>query len=407
MENDAYYFHNIKATVLFSFNLPKGFDWLNFKGNGFTCYQNPETGRVWKTSSYFPLSIVRNHKPWAYFDIRRKKLHIVTRGDFEGQLNLFIALLKNYIPKIVLNNIRIKYVEICTRYKDKYFNEVSKLIKKAESRFFTSTKTDSFDKRIKGRTWQTLGRELSIEQVKLNIKTYRFVNEISTKKRTISELILPKIEVQLYKPNNLEEAKQIAVPIIKAFQEHVGFETVSMDSEPDYAKIQYPLSLSHNKKLLSLFNEKAPVIAVKFPKDVTKDNITHEIACFLTPIARTRQEIIKKYNISKSKLSRVLSTLNPYLEKRGNNAIGLFYQIDSDLIETHSDNNKGKLNVLTLHRVNSTSNKGYRVPSQTKKVTVIKRTSTTETNIKKVVTARSSLIKLLKYGHSSKKGGEK
>lgn len=384
-KEQRYYFHNVKATVVFSFNPTVDFDWLSIKGEGFSFYHNPNTNRTWRTFSYFPISVARNSKPWGYFDTQRQKLHIITRGDFENQLNSFVALLKNYIPDVILKAVKIKYVEICTRYEDKYFDEVSKLIKKAENRFFTNTKTDSFDKRIKGRTWQTLGRELSIEQIKLNIKTYRFIEEIKTRKRTISESVLPKIEVQLYKPKNLEEAKQIAVPIIKAFQEQVGFETMSMDAEPDYGKIQGTLSLSHNQKLIDLFNENASVIALKFPKIITQDDLTYKIACFLTPIARTRKEIVAKYNINKSKLNRVLSTLKPYLEKRGNNAIGLYYQTDPELIKKHSDNNKGKPNVLTSHKVNSTSNKGNRVSSQLKKVTVIKQTSTTKININKVV----------------------
>jgi len=392
MENDAYYFHNIKATVQFSFSQKAGLNLLSVKGEGFSFYHNPETGRVWRTSSYFPISVTRNLKPWGHFDIRRQKLHIITRGDFENQLNSFVFLLKKNIPDFLLKTVNIKYVEICTRYEDKFFDKVSGLIKKAEGRFFTNTKTDSFDKRIKGQTWQTLGRELSIEQIKLNIKTYRFVDEISTRKRTISELVLPKIEVQLYEPKNLVEAKQIAVPIIKAFQKHVGFGTASMDKEPDYARVQGTLSLSHNQKLVDLFKENAPVTALRFPKNITQDALTYEIASFLTSIARTRKEIVAECNINKSKLNRVLSTLNPYLEKRGNNAIGLYYQIDPQLINKHLDNNKGKGNVLTSHRVNSTSNKGSGVSSQTKKVTVIKQTSTTETNIKKVVTTMSFII---------------
>jgi len=360
MTNDAYYFHNVKATVLFTFSQKAGFDWLSVKGNNFDFYHNPETGRVWHTFSYFPISVTRNLKPWGYFDVRRHKLHIITRGDFENQLNSFVNLLKKYLPNFVLKTIEIKYVEICTRYKDKYFDEVSRLIKKTESRFFTNTKTDSFDKRIKGQTWLTLGRELSIEQIKLNIKTYRFVDEIKKRERIISESILPKIEVQLYKPKNLEEAKQIAIPLIKSFQKYVGFETISMDIEPDYGKIQGTLSLSHNQKLVDLFKENAPVTALRFPKNITQDALTYEIACFLSSVARTRKEIVAEYNINKSKLNRVLSTLNLYLEKRGNNAIGLYYQIDSDLVETHLDNNKGKGNVLTSHRVNNctSSDKG-------------------------------------------------
>lgn len=390
-KEQRYYFHNVKATVVFSFNSTKGFNWLSIKGEGFSFYHNSNTNRTWRTFSYFPISVARNSKPWGYFDTQRQKLHIITRGDFENQLNSFVVLLKKYIPDVILKAVKIKYVEICTRYEDKYFNEVSNLIKKAEGRFFTNTKTDSFDKRIKGRTWQTLGRELSIEQIKLNIKTYRFVEEIKTRKRTISESVLPKIEVQLYKPKNLEEAKQIAVPIIKAFQEQVGFETMSMDTEPDYGKIRGTLSLPHNQKLVDMFNENASVIAIKFPKIITQDDLTYEIACFLTPIARTRKEIVAKYNVNKSKLNRVLNTLKPYLEKRGNNAIGLYYQIDPELIKKHSDINKDRANVLTSHRVNSTSNKSNRVSSQLKEVTVIKQTSTTQTNSKKVIT-RSSLI---------------
>jgi hypothetical protein len=376
MDKNSYYFHNIKATALFSFSLKTGFDLLNVRGEGFSFYHNPKTNRVWHTSSYFPLSVTRNSKPWGYFDIQRQKLHIITRGDLENQLSSFVILLKSFIPNVVIKTIKIKYVEICTRYDDKYFDEVSRLIKKTESRFFTNTKTDSFDKRIKGKTWQTLGRELSFNKSKLNIKTYRFIDEIKTRERIISELILPKIEVQIYKPNNLEEAKQIAVPIIKAFQKYIGFETQSMDKESDYAKIQGTPSLSHNQKLVDLFNKSNSATTLRFPKTITQDDLTYQIACFLTSVAKTRKEIVAKYNINKSKLSRVLCTLTPYLEKRGNNAIGLYYQIDPDLIKQHLDNNKDKGNVLTSHKVNSTSykdkNKGKQNTANDKKLKVNK-----------------------------------
>lgn len=358
MDKDSYYFHNIKATALFSFSLKTGFDLLDIGGEGFSFYHNSKTNRVWRTSSYLPISVTRNFKPWGYFDTQRQKLHIITRGDFENQLNSFVALLKKHIPDTVIKTINFKYVEVCTRYEDKYFDVVSRFIKKAEGRFFTNTKTDSFDKRIKGQTWLTLGRELSIKQTKLNIKTYRFVEEIKNRKRTISESILPKIEVQIYKPNNLEEAKQIAVPIIKAFQKTIGFDTKSMDPEPDYVRIQGTLSLSHNQKLVDLFNKNSSANTLRFPKTIIQDDLTYQIACFLTSVAKTRKEIVAKHNINKSKLNRVLSTLSPYLEKRGNNAIGIYYQIDPDLIKQHLDNNKDKGNVLTKHRVNSdTSNK--------------------------------------------------
>jgi len=390
-----YYFHNIKATVLFSFKSDPRFDWLQIKGNGFNFSHNPKTNRVWHNSTYSPVSVTRNSKPWGHFDTSRQKLHIITRGDLKGQLSSFADLLKRYVPDLAIKGIEIKYVEICTRYEDKYFNEVSKLIKKAESRFFTSTKTDSFDKRIKGQTWQTLGRELSIKETKLNIKTYRFVNEITSRKRTISESVLPKIEVQIYKPKGLGDAKRLAVPIIKSFQEQIGFETRSMDGESDYSKIQDTLSLSHNQKLLDLFNEKS-VTVIRFPTVITENNLIYKIACFLISEAKTRKEIVAKFSIGKSKLNRVLKALSPFLEKRGNNAIGLYYQIDPELIEQHSDNNKGKGNVLTSHRINSsTSNKKNRVSSQTKRVTIIEKekvTSTTQINVKKVVTTMSLLI---------------
>jgi hypothetical protein len=388
MDKDSYYFHNIKATAQFSFSLKTGFDLLDISGEGFSFHHNPKTNRVWRTSSYFPLSVTRNSKPWGYFDTQRLKLHIITRGDFDNQLGSFITLLKKHLPDTILRTTKFKYVEVCTRYDDKYFDTVSRFIKKAEGRFFTNTKTDSFDKRIKGQTWLTLGRELSIKQTKLNIKTYRFVEEIKNRKRTISESILPKIEVQIYKPNNLEEAKQIAVPVIKAFQKTIGFNTRSMDPEPDYARIQGTLSLSHNQKLVDMFNKSHLVTTLRFPKTITQDDLTYQIACFLTSIAKTRKEIVTKYNVSKSKLNRVLSTLSPYLEKRGNNAIGLYYQIDPDLIKQHLDNNKGNTNVLTSHRVISTSNKGKRASSHGfKKVTVIKREThtTTETSIEKAI----------------------
>lgn len=359
MENDAYYFHNVKATILFSYNLKSGFDLLRVKGNGFSFYHNPETGRVWRTSSYFPISVIRNQKPWGHFDIRRQKLHIITRGDFENQLDAFVSVLKPHLPDLTIEDIKIKYIEVCSRYYDQYFKAVSDCIKKAETRFFTTVHADGEDKRIKGKTWLTIGKELFIDKNILNIKTYRFIENFRQRKRTISESILPKIEVQIYKPKSLEEAKQEAVSIIKAFQKYIGFETEPMNNEPDYALIQDASLFTHNEKLFNCLKENISTKAVKYPKEITKDELTHKVACYITPEAKSSQEILSYAHTSRSTLQRVLNKLKPYLEKRGTNGTGLYYQIDTFSIEQTQLNNKDKDSCITdISNSNKSKNRG-------------------------------------------------
>lgn len=339
MKKDFYYFHNIQATILFSYNPQARLNWLNIKGGGFSFYENRNKQRRWPNASYFPVSIFINSKHWADFDIQRKKLHVVTKGGFENQLNTFATLLKLNIPDLVIKDIKIKYVEICTRYPDKYFNEVSNKIKKVETRFFTTDRYDSVDRRIKGEIWVTIGRVLSIDNAILNVKTYRFVEDFKTRKQKISEKILPKIEVQIYNPKNLVEAKEKAIPIIKAFQEHVGFNTVSMDNESDYTLIQDTSSLYHNTKLLkTLKNDKSNEIVV-YPKEIREDELVYRIACFITPKAKNSLEIMEYMHINRPKLAKVIKILEPYLEKRGNTGIGMYYQIDTDLIKDTLDDN--------------------------------------------------------------------
>lgn len=357
MDKDSYYFHNVKATVSFTVKNWVGFDWLLVSGNEFSVVENSKRYRFWGKTSYLPLIVLRNHRPWAELDVQRKKLHVITRGDFENQLQSFVDLLNSYSPDFSVEETIVKYVEICTRYLDKYFDDVRKHIIEAESRFFTSNKVDSIDKRIKGKTWLTLGRMLFIDKTNLNIKTYRFVNDITTKKRKISETILPKIEIQIYNPVSIENAQKEAIPIIKAFQKHIGFETEKM-YESEYSWIQDTSSLSHNEKLFNCLKENTSVKAVKFPKEVTKDELTHKIACFITPEAKSGQEIMNYAHISRSTLQRVLNKLKPYLERRGNNA-GLYYQFDASLVEPTNLINKGKNTCVIKSRATSnTLNKG-------------------------------------------------
>jgi hypothetical protein len=358
MDSTNYYFHNIKADAELATSSKANTDWLQITGDGFSVYQNKNKHRYWPKTTYSPLTVLRKGKPWANLDVQRLKLHIVTRGDLEGQLDSFISVLRKYLPDLVVKGVNIKYSEICCRYTDKYFSAVSDGIKKAEARFFTTVHADGEDKRIRNKIWLTIGKELYIGKNILNIKTYRFIENFRQRKRTVSESILPKIEVQIYKPKSLNEAKQEAVSVIKAFQKFIGFETVSMDREPDYASIQNVSLFTHNEKLFNCLKENALVKAVKFPKEITKDELIHRIACFITPEAKSSQEIMHYAHISRSTLQRVLNKLKPYLEKRGSNA-GIYYQFDPNLIEQTQFNNKHEDSCLTnISNSNKSKNRG-------------------------------------------------
>src|SRR3990167_1732874 len=303
MSTDFYYYHNVKATVVFATNNKTPIDWLH-KGKGeFSFVRNENKYRFWGKTAYFPVVVLRNGKPWGDFDFNRLKLHIITRGDFENQLNNFKSLLRIHIPDISVKETRIKYVEICTRYNDKHFDDVSNHIKKAEARFFTTDSEFGFDKRVKGKNFITLAASLFIDKSILNIKTYRFVENFNERKMKISETILPKIEVQIYNPKDLVEAKNEAVPLIKAFQESIGFETSPM-IEPEYCLIQDTHLLSHNVRLFNCLKQDFAPRVVKFPKEITQDDLAHKIACFITPEAKSSDEIRNHANISKSTLQR-------------------------------------------------------------------------------------------------------
>lgn len=349
---DFYYFHNVKADIQFAIVSKANVDWLHIAGSSFSFRENRNKYRFWPKTTYAPLTVLRKGRPWADLDAQRLKLHIVTRGTFESQLNAFVTLLKSYLPDLSVKDTEIKYIEVCTRYADRYFNAVSDGIKKAEARFFTTVHADGEDKRIRGKIWLTIGKELYIGKNILNIKTYRFIENFRQRQRTISESILPKIEVQIYKPRSLDEAKLEAVSVIKSFQKFIGFETESMNNEPDYALIQNTPLFTHNEKLFNCLKENTQVKAVKFPKEITKAELAHRIACYLTPEAKSSQEIMHYAHISRSTLQRVLNKLKPYLEKRGNNA-GLYYQIDTNLFEQTQFINKDRIGLLNRDRVNS------------------------------------------------------
>lgn len=355
MENDVYYFHNIKATVLFPVKVKEKIDWLTVSGNNFSVVENSKRYRFWGKNSYLPLVVLRNYKPWAELDTHRQKLHIITRGSFDEQLQSFVDLLCHYSPDFSIKETVIKYLEICTRYPDKYFDEVRKHIIEAESRFFTTVLEHGEDYRIKGKVWFSRANKLFVDRTMLNIKTYRFVLNFRSKKRTISETILPKIEVQIYNPKSLEEAKQEAIPLIKAFQKHIGFRTMPM-LEPEYSLIPDTHLLSHNVRLLNFFNSDNSIKAVKFPKEITKDETAYKIACFITPEAKSSQEIMEHSGIKRATLQRALKKLEPYLEKRGSKGIGIFYQIDINLIDKTLQINKVREGLLITNSNSSNSN---------------------------------------------------
>ena len=188
----------------------------------------------------------------------------------------------------------------------------------------------------------------------LHRKFVRFLN-FRSKKRTISETILPKIEVQIYNPKSLEEAKQEAVPIIKAFQGHIGFRTMPMH-EPEYSLIPDTHLLSHNVRLLNFFNSDSSIKAVKFPKEITKDETAYRIACFITPEAKSSQEIMEHAGVKRATLQRALKKLEPYLEKRGSKGIGIYYQIDTNLIDKTLQINKVREGLLITNSNSNNSN---------------------------------------------------
>ncbi len=349
MTNDVYYFHNVKATVLFPVRIKEKIDWLKIAGNGFSLVKNERRFRFWGKNSYLPLMVLMNGKPWGEIDTQRQKLHINTRGNFMEQMCSFADLLRQHSSGFDIGELAIKYVEICTRYQDKHFDEVSKHIIETEKRFFTTPLDDSEDFRIKGKVWHSRGRNLLIDKNILNIKTYRFVTNFRGKNRTISDSILPKIEVQIYNPKSLEEAKQEAVPIIKAFQEHIGFETVTM-VEPEYSLIREAHSLSYNEKLFHFFSNEKSVRAIKFPKNITKNETAYKVACYITPEAKGSQEIMKGLGIKRATLQRALKQLEPYLEKRGSKGLGIYYQIDTELIDKTSHANKDRKSCLTKNK---------------------------------------------------------
>lgn len=351
MNTDYYYYHNVRATVVLTSKSKANIEWLGKGNNEFTFVRNDKKFRAWGKTLYFPIVVLRNGKPWGDFDFNRLKIHITTRGDFENQLNGFVYLIKTHDPDISILETSIKYVEICTRYSDKYFDDVSNRIKKAEARFFTTDGKFGFDKRVKGKNFITLAASISIDKSILNIKTYRFVENFNERKMKISETILPKIEVQIYNPKNLIEARDEAVPLIKAFQECIGFETSPM-IEPEYHLIQGASSLSHNTRLLRCLKEDFASKVVKFPKEITQDDLAHKIACFITPEAKSSDEIRSHADISKSTLQRALKRLEPYLEKRGHTGIGIYYQIDTNLFEQQPDDNKAETRLFTKDKGN-------------------------------------------------------
>jgi hypothetical protein len=117
--------------------------------------------------------------------------------------------------------------------------------------------------------------------------------------------------------------------------------------EPEYSLIPNTSLLSHNKRLFYYFENSGSVKAIKFPKEITKDELVYKIACFITPEAKSSQEIMEWTGVKRATLQRVFVKLSPYLEKRGSKGIGIYYQIDTTLIDNNLHINKDKDSLLT------------------------------------------------------------
>ncbi len=200
---------------------------------------------------------------------------------------------------------------------------------------------------------ETIAQHIQINKNFLNIKAYNFITNFKKRhKRKVSQEILPKIEVQIYKPKSLQEAEKEAASIIKAIQNNVGFKTHKM-LKSDYALIKRLGELSQSKKLARFLNPKPKTTLPAFPKHIAENSKLYELACFIAVEAKSSQEITQNLNMSRATLYRLISKLNPYLEKRGNAGIGKLYFFDTNLIETTKDNNKDEPRCL----INPTNNK--------------------------------------------------
>ncbi len=256
-ETQYFYVHRAKATLHISPTTPLTtiqkspyltgsifrIGWCNKKYTDFKghIYSPLEVTIPWKDK--------RRH--WAYIDYVKNTIHVDSKYPIK-QIERFLTDLQKSNLGILVDHTDYTYVEVCCRHPFENSGKVVEALDTLRKRFYVQ-KTKKDTKELgKGEEYSHLFKNLYLDGY-FNIKTYKLVDRFKSANPILSGTIEPKLEIQLYKPQSLEEAQMRGVSVLKAIVSFLGIQTIPMDKtfeQDDYSLILESTRFSQNKKVL-------------------------------------------------------------------------------------------------------------------------------------------------------------
>lgn len=366
-----FYLHRVKATLYISRTTPLNAianKLINIASSKFVISQCNRKYSDFKTGGvrYSPLDIRTPNtkgelKHWAYLDYVKNIIHVDSKLP-EKRIEQFISFLNDNGIQLLINHINYSYVEICCRHPHHTFNIVMDALNKINERFKVGKTKLQTEGLSKEEIYSYLVRNIYIDGY-CNIKTYKRLDEFKTAKQQFSQKIEPKLEIQIYKPKSLEEAKQRGISVLKAVVSSLNVPTLAMDRKfeiADYTYIPDSSKIGQNRKVASCLNIEKVKTLPNFPDFIIHHKRSRNLVNAIWIEAKRANQICDWLNVSDSTFRRTLKRLGNIIERRGDRKTGYFYGIDTTQINdtaqgSYSNNsisrkrNKGKRNRVNKH----------------------------------------------------------
>jgi len=334
-----FYLHRVKATLFVSPTTPLK-DLANklvgLTGERFTICLSNRKYSDFKTDGvrYSPLDVRTPNskgelKHWAYLDYVKNIIHVDSKLP-EKRIGQFISFLNDNGIRLLVDYINYSYVEICCRHPYHTFDRAVEALNKINERFKvgrTKLQTEGLSKK---EIYSHLVSNIYIDGY-CNIKTYKRLDEFKTAKQQVNQEIEPKLEIQIYKPRSLEEAKQQGVSVLKAVIFSLNIPTLAMDRKfevADYTYIPESSKISQDRKVASCLNTEEGNTLPNLPDFIIHHKHSYKLVNSVWIEAKRANDICSWLRISDSTFRRTLKRLGNIVEKRGDRKRGYFYGID-------------------------------------------------------------------------------
>lgn len=365
-----FYLHRVKATLFISPTTPLK-DLVNklisLVGERFVISPSTRKYTDFKTNGlrYSPLEARTPNtkgklKHWAYIDYVKNTIHVDSKLP-EKRIEQFTSFLRDNGIQLLIDRINYSYVEICCRHPYHTFNKTTEAINKIEKRFNAGRTKLQIEGFSNNEIYSHQISNIFIDGY-CNIKTYKRLDEFKTPQQRINKDIEPKLEIQIYKPKSLEEAKQLGISVLRAIISSLNIPTLAMERKfeiADYTYIPESSKIGQNKKVVSCLNTEENKTLPNLPDFIINHKNSYRLVNSIWIEAKRANELCRWLGMSDSTFRRTLKRLGSLVEKRGDRKRGYFYGIDKTQINnttqaSYSNNsinrkkNKGKALSIAL-----------------------------------------------------------